>query len=124
MQATEASTSPIVLLEVGTDVERSLRDLVDVRSRRTDSLVLVVDPSDRPVVRELALELGAVHVASGLLTAPEAAAWLERWITLAADRIGREGWTRKPLADPIRDPIGWLAEQVSDARWGDPARES
>ncbi|WP_165250078.1 hypothetical protein [Paludisphaera soli] len=124
LDAIAATSSPVVLIEVGPDPERALRDLAELQSRCNGSLILVLDPADRPSVRELAAEFGAVHAASGSVTPPEVAGWLDRWIALGADRIAREGWTRVPPADPILDPVAWLAEQEACAERRGPDLES
>jgi len=76
--------------------------------------VLVLDPEGNEEVAELARELGATLVISGLVPPPEVASLVDRWITLAAVQTEREGWSRSMAAESPFDAESLLESALID----------
>ncbi|MDG3003580.1 hypothetical protein [Paludisphaera mucosa] len=115
LAAISAATTPIIVIEAGPDPIPALRDLAAVLARGSSPLVLLLDAEGRPEVAAVARELGASLAEPGRATPPQVAAWLARWLALAAKAIRAEGWSRPSPADPAREPTAWIEEQIAAA---------
>jgi hypothetical protein len=105
---------PVVLIDVGRHPVAQLRDLEHLLRRAPDARVLVLDPEAHDHVAEIALELGATHVASGFVPPPFVASLLSRWVLLAQRRLDRDGWSRTSYPETETEPWAWLAEFLGD----------
>lgn len=102
---------PIIVIDLGDQPTRRLDAVALARQTAPDALILVLDPVGRAGVAEVARELGATHVLSGLANPPEVARLLGRWLLLARRRTLANGWAFS--ADPSDpwdpDSIAFLA---------------
>jgi hypothetical protein len=103
----------VVVIELGKDPSGPLEDLIGVIERNSSARVLVIDPEAREAVEELARELGATHIMPGFAAPPEVAELIGRWIRLALDEAGREGWSRPLPIDPARHPMAWIEALIA-----------
>lgn len=116
--ATSACTSPVVLIESGTDPAPAIRDLARLVATASSPRILFLDPAGRPDVLRAAGEMGATLAPLDRPTPPEVAAIVRRWAALTALEIASEGWTRPLPADPSREPADWVEEVVAEAAEG------
>jgi DNA-binding NtrC family response regulator len=100
--------APIVVIDLAGQTLDGLADLDRARNRAPGGLILVLEPEGREPVARLAQELGATHVISDPVVPPEVSRLLDRWIDLAADRIGRGGWSRADDLEILPEPWNWL----------------
>lgn len=118
LAAASACTSPVALIEAGSDPAPALGDLALLAASASSPLILFVDPKGRPEVLGTARDLGATLASSGRVTPPEVASLVARWLGLAQRAIAHEGWTRPIPADPARQPAEWVEEVVAEAAAG------
>ena len=104
---------PVVVIDLRRNVE-GLRDLDRVMKLAPGARTLVLDPEAHEGVAALARELGATEVISGFVPPPEVACRIDRWISLAAVQIDREGWSRPLPADSPLESESWLETALSD----------
>jgi hypothetical protein len=100
---------PVVLIDLGRRVRAGLEDLDRARQAAPGALLLVLDPERHEGAATLARELGATHVFTGLVTPPEVARLLARWLPLAQRLDEQAGWTSAPAPGPEPEPWNWLA---------------
>jgi hypothetical protein len=105
---------PVVLIDLGKHPVAGLKDLGRIVDRAPDARILVLDPDSHAEVAGLARELGATHVASGVVPAPAVAGLLARWIMLAQRRQGADGWSRTSFPESETTPWSWLASYLGD----------
>ncbi len=112
---------PVIVIDLGRNFQ-GLRDLERVVNLAPGARTLVLDPETLEGVAALARELGATEVISGFIPPPEVACRVNRWISLAAAQIEREGWSRPLAADSPVDRESWLEavlnEQADDSSRG------
>ena len=102
VQAAGRSHVPILVMELGGRAARGLHDLHEALESNPSVLSLVIDPLARPEVVELARELGATLVMTGVVVPPEVESLLHRWLPLAGHRAETGGWW--PAVEPEPEP--------------------
>ena len=105
--ATLGVACPVVLIDLSRNVE-ALAPWTIYRGLCRGRGTLVLDPDIHEGVAMLARELGATEVISGFVPPPEVADRIDRWISLAAAQIEREGWSRPLAADSPVDSESWI----------------
>ncbi len=91
--AATRSNCPILVVGLDGKPDRGLRDLVEALRAAPDALSLMIDPSGGDERAGLARELGATHVLSGPVVAPEVERWVRRWLPIAEARSAALGWS-------------------------------
>ena len=114
VSALEGTSCPIVLIDLGRRPRAGLEDLHRVCRAASNALVLVIDPEAVDGVPELARELGATCVLSGLAPPPRVADLLARWLPLARRRTEGQGWSRQIPPRPEPEPWNWLNPLLAD----------
>ncbi|RUL87135.1 hypothetical protein [Tautonia sociabilis] len=108
--AASSSPVPIVILDLGDRPAEVLERLVRLSVSSPSSLVLALDPGDRPELRQPAREFGASAFWPGFAPPPRVAALVDRWLALARQRLSRVGRAALPEAEPDpADPMTLLA---------------
>lgn len=92
-QAATRTNCPILIVSLDEKPDRGLRDLFEALRAAPDALSLVIDPSGGDERAGLARELGATHVLSGPVVAPEVERWVRRWLPIAEARSAAFGWS-------------------------------
>jgi hypothetical protein len=105
---------PVVLIDLGKHPAAGLKDLNRIVERAPDARILVLDPESQAEAAGLARELGATHVASGVVPPPVVADLLARWITLAELHKDRDGWSETPFPQSESSPWAWLSAFMGD----------
>lgn len=103
---------PIVLIDLARQPLDGIAALELVRTRVDGAFTLVLDPENRPELRDLARELGATQVCSGFAPPPAVAGLISRWIAIAGDRTGSAGWSRTNFPANSTEPWDWLSEYL------------
>jgi hypothetical protein len=107
--ALSGAAYPIVVIDLGRNVRAGLEDLDRAVRKAPRAIALVLDSESEEGVAMLARELGATHVISGVVTPPNVARLLDRWISLAQRRSAADGWSAASEPDPLPEPWNWLA---------------
>jgi hypothetical protein len=102
--AVARSACPLVVLDLGDRVRSALDELDLALQVAPNSLVVVLDRGAQAGVADLAREMGAAHVFSGVVPPPAVADLLSRWLPLALRRAQLDGWSPDREPDPELDP--------------------
>jgi hypothetical protein len=106
--------APVVLIDLASRLVEGLLSLRMILRRASDARVLLLNPDLYPAAAVFARELGATHILSGFVPAPELASLLRRWVMLARSRIEHGGWSRVLNPDLESEPWSWLALYLTD----------
>lgn len=111
LEAVDGWPNPVVVLDLGDRPRDGLERLVQVSVRAPSALTLVLDPNDRPEVREVGRSLGASLVWSGFAPPPRVAELIDRWLVLSRRRASQAGRAALPESEPDpTDPITLIGE--------------
>jgi hypothetical protein len=103
VRTAKLSTYPIFVIDLADRPLMGLDDLDEALTAAHSGLAVVLDPTDRPEVATLARVLGATLILGGQVVPPVVEDLLKRWIPLAIQRAGLEGWS--PTIEP--EPEFW-----------------
>jgi hypothetical protein len=105
---------PLILIDLAKLPVEGLIALDTIVARVPAGLSLILNPLDFIEVQETARDLGATHVISGYVPPPVVASILDRWITLAEQRIQLAGWSRTVVTESPFDSNFWLSRADGD----------
>ena len=105
LDAARGSACPVVGVEVGSRLERTLLMIESARSLRPSALILALAEDPRPEIVSLLLEAGATSALGTREPVPRILETFERWVGLARERVAASGWA----CDRRREPEPWEA---------------